>query len=206
MCSPVRYIGIDPGASGGFAALDVRPGGNRAWACPMPNTDQGILHVVDKLTENGTRQVAVMLEHVWTSPQMGVTSAGNFMRQFGALKMALTARGIAYELVAPVKWQKVMNVLTPKERRAELGHKDKNINKRAAEYVLAKGAFDNIKVTHAIADALLLAEYCRRVVGARLPFTSAKEVPHGKARRTETGKARGKGQGRQEAGAQGPAA
>lgn len=172
----------------------------------MPKTDAGILAVIDKLTENGTRQVLVMLEHVWTSPQMGVVSAGSFMRQFGALQMALTARGIEFDLVAPVKWQNVMNCRTPKDRRAELGHKDKNINKRAAEEMLARGKYPNLTVKHAIADALLLAEYCRRTAGARLPFTSAKDTTHGKARRTETGKARGKGQGRQEVGAQGPAA
>jgi hypothetical protein len=195
----MRYIGIDPGASGGFGVLDERPGGNHAWACPMPRTDAGILQVIDKLTENGTRQVRVMLEHVWTSPQMGVVSAGSFMRQFGALQMALTARGIAFERVAPVKWQRAMNVMTPKERRAELGHKDKNINKRAAEYMLAKGAFDNITVTHAIADALLLAAYCRNVCGSQLPFTSAKDTPtNGKARRTKQGKARGRVEGQEE--------
>jgi hypothetical protein len=196
----MRYIGIDPGASGGFAAIDERGTlGNMAWACPMPKSDAGILAVIDKLTDNGTRQVRVMLEHVWTSPQMGVVSAGSFMRQFGALQMALTARGVEFDLVAPVKWQKAMGVLTPKERRAELGHKDKNINKRAAEYMLARGAYTNIQVTHAIADALLLAAYCRNVCGAQLPFPSAKDTTtNGKARRTTQGKARGRVKGQEE--------
>ena len=172
----MRFMGIDPGASGGFAVIDDD---GRAWACPMPRDHKGILFVLERVTENRTRLVHCVLEHVWTSPQMGVVSAGSFMENFGAIKMALTAFDIDYELVAPVKWQNAMGVRTPPGRRAELGHKDKNISKRAAELMLARGSYPTMKITHAIADALLLAAYCRKIAGSQLPFKSAEALTHG---------------------------
>lgn len=173
----------------------------------MPKTYRGIRQVLERLTENRTRQVAAVLENVWSSPGWGHAGAFSFGQNFGALQGMLDCFDIEPLLVVPVKWQNAMGCRTPKERRAELGHTDKNINKRAAELMLARGNYPNMTVTHAIADALLLAEYCRRVVGAQLPFTSAKEATHGKARRTQTGKARGKGKGsREEVGSQSPAA
>jgi hypothetical protein len=191
MCSPVRYIGIDPGTSGGFAAVG-EDRATSAWACPMPNTLAGIRYVFQKLTGGRTVPCAAVLEHVWSSPGWGHAGAFTFGQSFGALEMMLVEYAIPYELVVPVKWQNELQCRTPKERREELGHADKNINKARAQDL-----FPGFKVTHAIADALLLAEYARRIHGSRL-FTSAKEEPHGKARRTQTGKARGKGQGGRE--------
>jgi hypothetical protein len=56
---------------------------------------------------------------------------------------------IPFEEVSPVKWQKVMGCLSKG---------DKNVTKAAAQRL-----FPDIKITHAIADALLIAEYGRRI-------------------------------------------
>jgi len=167
----VRYLGIDPGLSGGIAYVDDAGGAN-AWK--MPATEREILDLLIWLSDG--IETTAMLERVGATPQMGVVSAFTFGKGYGGLLMALTAAGIPFDQVAPIKWQNVMEVRTPKDRRAELGHKDKNINKRRAEQL-----FPKIKVTHAIADALLLASYARRV--ARLPFDdSAAGGRHGKTR------------------------
>lgn len=183
----MRYIGIDPGLSGGIAAVHPLPHGKTlAWACPMPKTDEGILRALEKITESGTVECFAMIENVWSSPQMGVASAFTFGSSDGRLRMALVACGIPFNEVAPIKWQNVMQVRTPKDVRAELGHKDKNINKaRAAEL------FPKLKVTHAIADALLLAEYAWRCAGLLSPPASNRTLTNGKTRRTEKGKAPG---------------
>ena len=179
MCG-VRYLGIDPGLSGGIAYVDD-DGHANAW--PMPATEREILDLLEWLTV--PLHTTATLERVGATPQMGVVSAFTFGKGYGGLLMALTAAGIPFDQVAPVKWQNVMEVRTPKERRVELGHKDKNITKRRAEQL-----FPKIKVTHAIADALLLASYARRT--ARLPFDSASGDPHGKeARHRHQAQARG---------------
>ena len=62
--------------------------------------------------------------------------------------MALIAAGIPFETVTPAKWQGAMGCRTKG---------DKNVTKRKAQDL-----FPGVKVTHAIADALLIAEWGRR--------------------------------------------
>ena len=82
-------------------------------------------------------------------PADGVVSAFIFGRGVGAIKIALVAESIPFDEVTPHKWMTVMGCLT---------NGDKHISKQRAQQL-----FPTAKVTHAIADALLLAEYCRRV-------------------------------------------
>lgn len=144
----MKYIGIDPGVSGGIAILWVGPpGAPIPRAVPMPTTDADLL---DFLTQAVLVESArAVLERVSSSPQMGVVSAFTFGKSYGGLKMALAAVRIPYDEVTPQKWQQVMGCLTKG---------DKNVSKRRAQQL-----FPQVKVTHAIADALLLAEYCRRM-------------------------------------------
>lgn len=135
------YIGIDPGKGGGIAVLED---GVVESCIPMPKTDRD---VYDFLRDCGCLSKA-MLEFVRSSPQMGVTSAFTFGQGYGALRMALCAIDIAFDEVTPQKWQRGMGCLSKG---------DKNVTKRRAQEL-----FPKVKVTHAIADALLLAEYCRR--------------------------------------------
>jgi hypothetical protein len=162
----MRYIGIDPGLSGGIAYVDDPQPSARIKAAdlvrafPMPKSERDILTLLQDMTEGGVLQTFAMLERVGATPQMGVVSSFTFGKGYGGLLMALAAVEIPFDQVAPVKWQNVMECRTPKERRAELGHKDKNIDKRRAEQL-----FPMLRVTHATADALLIADYCRRVHG-----------------------------------------
>jgi Holliday junction resolvasome RuvABC endonuclease subunit len=139
------YVGIDPGSNGGIAALDAP--GNVVLTAKIPETAVGILDVLRSVTQLGpTRAV---LEHVHTMPKQGIVSAFTFGQGFGALRMALAATEIPYDLVVPRKWQALLSI--------GVTHGDKNITKRRAQEL-----FPSVKVTHAIADALLIAEACRR--------------------------------------------
>lgn len=139
------YIGVDPGVSGGIAVITHAPVVS-VTAFSMPPTDRDILDLLEHYQQVDTFAV---LERVSTSPQMGVVSAGTFMGNYRALQMALTALRIPFDLVTPRKWQQAMGCLTGG---------DKNVSKRRAQQL-----FPGLKCTHAISDALLLAEYCRRV-------------------------------------------
>ena len=137
------YIGIDPGLSGGIAFI---PTTGEAWAHKMPETDRDLIDLIrDSINLFDARAV---IELVHSSPQMGVKSAFTFGEGYGRLQMALTALGVPYERVRPAVWQKAMGCLTKG---------DKNVSKRRAQEL-----FPAIKVTHAIADALLIGEYARR--------------------------------------------
>lgn len=162
MKGPRLYLGIDPGLSGGIAALDGT--GRAVFTYPMPDTEKDVFDVFQPLAdmtldETGRNQIAAVLERVGASPQMGVTSAFTFGKGYGALRMALLAVGIPFTDVTPNVWQKAMGISQRTGARS-LGaspKKNKNIAKAKAQQL-----FPNVKVTHSIADALLIAEHCRR--------------------------------------------
>lgn len=148
-------LGIDPGANGGIAWIsDGKP-----CAEKMPETLADLWELIQDIASgrNMTPQarldtaifgVHAYIEQVHSSPQMGVKSAFTFGNGFGHLEMALTAAGIPFERVRPQVWQKTLGCMTKG---------DKNVSKRKAQEL-----FPSMKITHAIADALLLAEFGRR--------------------------------------------
>lgn len=146
-------IGIDPGKNGAIAWItDGKPCVEK-----MPDTLQDLWELVSSIRTSGEPRerlssavngLKAYIESVHSSPQMGVTSAFTFGQGFGRLEMALTAAGIPFERVTPQKWQKALGCLTGG---------DKNVSKRKAQEL-----FPRLKITHATADATLIAEYGRR--------------------------------------------
>ena len=143
-----RAIGIDPGKSGGVAWLSIA-GDVPPQAVKMPATEADLYRLLREIAAEVP--VFVVLEKVHSSPQMGVRSAFTFGMNKGGLRMALAAVEAPDEEVSPMQWQGVMGCRTAG---------DKNVSKQRAQSL-----FPEIKVTHATADALLLAEYCRRTFG-----------------------------------------
>jgi Holliday junction resolvasome RuvABC endonuclease subunit len=148
------YIGIDPGVSGGLAILEAD--GSIVDVFAMPGTERDLLDAFNPFAAPdlgpcpaSAPRAHAMLERVYSSPQMGVASAFTFGKGYGALLMALTAARIPFNQVVPAKWQQVMGCRS---------RGDKNVTKQRAQQL-----FPDTKITHAIADALLLAEYGRRL-------------------------------------------
>lgn len=149
-------IGIDPGVSGGLAFMDAAT--RAVIVARMPDTDHELLQLLRRHAHGGY----AYLENVHAMPpvikgkKVG-GSVGNFKlgQQDGRLCMALTAAGIPFDRVAPTKWQDALQCRTGG---------DKKISKARAQQL-----FPDLAVTHAIADALLLAEYGRR----QLPLLGA---------------------------------
>lgn len=149
------HIGIDPGLGGGIAVLN-----NSGAVCgtyKMPATERDLLDLLEIKSD----ECRAVLEFVRSSPQMGVVSAFKFGMGYGGLRMALVASRIPFDEVTPQKWQRVMGCLT---------RGDKNVTKRRAQEL-----FPSVKVTHANADALLLAAYSLRGYATGRGFTETKE-------------------------------
>jgi hypothetical protein len=145
------FLGIDPGASGGVAVLDD----GEYWLCAkMPDTPHELARLLREVTDDpaGAEAFAVV-ERVSAMPGQGVSSTFKFGASFGLIQGVLAAVGIPYELVSPGVWQKAMGCLSKG---------DKNVTKAAA-----LRRFPQVKVTHAVADALLLADFARRTYTAR---------------------------------------
>lgn len=138
-------IGIDPGKSGGIAFYYE----NGPVIEPMPETNHDLLMLFKEMLFAHINPTFAFIENVHSSPQMGVKSAFTFGQGYGALLMLLAARQIPYAPVTPQKWQKALGCLSKG---------DKNVTKRRAQEL-----FPNLKITHSTADALLIAEYGRRL-------------------------------------------
>jgi len=143
------HLGCDPGKSGGLALIYED---GSAEAHKMPDTERDLLDLVqelygrwDVLFPPESRNPSATIEVVHAMPKQGVSSCFTFGMGYGGLRMALLATGFALHEVQPAKWQAAMGCRTKG---------DKNVSKRRAQEL-----FPKLKITHALADALLIARY-----------------------------------------------
>lgn len=148
-----KYLGIDPGRSGGWALIDAL-GSPISWS-KMPDTESDLLHVLCSMD----RPVWATLEKV-NAMTPGRRAAFLLGSSSAAIRVSLLAAKIPFEEVAPSAWQLRLRARTKG---------DKNVTKRKAQEL-----FPGIRVTHAIADALLLAEYGRRTREGLATWPSSK--------------------------------
>lgn len=133
------YIGIDPGATGGVAWIAE----DFVKAISLREMSEAdIFETLRTLRLASPTGTCAVIEHVWSTPGQGGAFA--FGKSVGWLLMALTGNHIPFDQVIPRKWQKALGVVYPK---GATDTEKKNITKRR---------------THAISDALLIAEFCRR--------------------------------------------
>ena len=144
------YIGIDPGLSGGLACIE----GAEAKVFPVPRTERDVWEWFDNARTTASIVFAV-IEKVHAMPGNGVSSMFKFGTGYGGLRMALTAAEIPWEEATPQAWQKGLGI--SKRDKAESGTEWKNRLKAKAQQL-----FPSVRVTLATADALLIAEYCKR--------------------------------------------
>lgn len=142
-------MGVDPGVSGGVAVIGV--GGRvtfvRGFAPGMTEDDCVLLlyHATAALREDDGREC--YLEKVGHIPGDGPQGSFTFGKIYGFLRGYLKARGVIVRDVFPMMWQTRLECLTGG---------DKNVSKRRAIAL-----FPEVTMTHAVADALLIAQYGR---------------------------------------------
>ena len=150
------YIGVELGASGGVAAI-----GDEVLTAQMPATERDVWDWFDnddfKPYNTGEPAGVAIIEKVQGyigSPTVG-SSMFKFGMSYGGLRMALIAAKIPFEEITPQTWQKALSI--PARKKTESKTDWKNRLK-----ALAQQLFPRLKVTLATADALLLAEFCKR--------------------------------------------
>lgn len=150
------FIGIDPGSkSGAIAWID---GDGRVDAAALADmTDHDLFGLLTEIRINAPDVVA-HIEKVGARPGQGVSSTFKFGASFGSLKMALAAAGIPFEEVLPLKWQQQLGCKASKG----CSYSERKHHLKAA----AQRLFPNVDISSSTADALLIAEHCRRHWGA----------------------------------------
>ena len=145
------YLGIDPGLGGGLALLlPTRP-----YVTPMPKTDHDLNAWILEMNcfRSDTVKVFALIERVHAMPKNGSISAFKLGQSYGALRALLAAFEIPYTEVSPSVWKRHHGLI------AEPGTSDSK--KKQMSRAKAQQLFPNLKITNAIADALLIAEYGR---------------------------------------------
>lgn len=148
------YLGVDPGASGAaalitpeFQVIDIvkfteteNEVSRWFWTAKWPDTFAE--------ESDDPRRLYAVCEKVNAMPKQGVSSSFKFGASYGFCRGVLAALDIRRDYVRPAAWQKTLGCLS---------RGDKNVTKaKAAEW------FPGVKVTHAMADALLLAAFARK--------------------------------------------
>ena len=142
------YIGVDPGAKGGYAWIWDGEVTARPWDNEFFVQDMRCLSLTGEKT-------MACVEKVGAMPGQGVTSMFSFGKSAGFIEGVLTALGIPYQLVTPQRWKKEFTLHHSKEDSI-------TVCKRLFPGVDLLPTRRCRKESDGMAEALLMAEYARR--------------------------------------------
>ena len=146
-------IGIDPGKSGGIAWGTKY----ELMGCvSMPKTEPDVCDFILAISKIG--DASCILEKVGSRPGNSARSMFTFGEGFGVLKSALYFAGVRTELCVPGKWMRALGI--PKKKKTETKGQYKNRLKQRSQQLFPKE-----RVTLDTADALLIYEYHRNIIG-----------------------------------------
>lgn len=174
------YLGVDPGVNGGIAVI-------------LSRREVDLFHLADKSPEDvwnfvskygtamgcelhGDLEVRIFAcierNHGYIGTHSGPnTHSFKFGEATGAVRMALVAAEIPREEPTASQWLRALGM-----RSREKGTKGKKgeTDTQWKNYLKAKAQalFPGVQVTLRTADALLIAEYCRRKMAGELCLTS----------------------------------
>ena len=161
-------IGIDPGMSGAIALLwggcppitrDMQPSadGKRTVVHPeiIEAIRQRVVHVSDTTTH-------VFIEDINATPKFGSQTSFKMGRALGALETwASMIPGASIEYVKPMKWKKAFGLVLAKKLNA---NEAKRVSLECARRLFPQVDLHRV-ADHNKAEALLIAEYGRRIIG-----------------------------------------
>lgn len=140
--------GFDPGRDGAAAFL----WGAESLVVPY---DRAEYIAALKSFINKGFGIRAVVEHVGAMPGQGSVSMFNFGASFGWLQGVLEALGVPYELVRPAKWKREFSCTSDKNTSIQVA-------KRLFPDVDLRRTGRCTKDHDGKAEALLMAEYCRR--------------------------------------------
>ena len=145
-----KYIGIDPGKSGGIMVIDEL-GEATAYKCPEEALDMSILFKLI-IGETAPDDVELLMERVWARPGNAVRSAFTYGVNYGQWLGIAASHEVKMHTVIPncwIKWVGCPKALPLKERKHWLRD-------------MAKKLYPELKkVTLATSDAILITHYAK---------------------------------------------
>jgi hypothetical protein len=156
----MSYIGIDPGKQGGLAIIRE----DQSFDClAMPESQYDVLEWLRQWDLSGATACVE-----WIHPaikNVGKASMSKLYGSFMASQMAMAALDIPMEVVKPRTWQQVAGIATRLKSETDTQWKWR-IRCKAQQIFPSLPLWNEPRTKGkqlAIADALLIAWYCRRV-------------------------------------------
>ena len=148
--SRFKYIGIDPGISGGIAVIDTK-GKMKAYKCPRSSDDMALLLQMC-IGRTAPKNIKLLMERVWARPTNAVRAAFSYGTNYGQWLGITASHEIEMNTAIPVDWIKWVGC--PKALK-------KDVRKRWLKEK-ARELYPNInKLTLATSDAILITHYAK---------------------------------------------
>ncbi|MGZ9074156.1 MAG: hypothetical protein ACXW13_00100 [Burkholderiaceae bacterium] len=161
-------VGIDPGLDGGLVALDASGRVIRAMRTPTlkittaSGKTRRLLNVVEIagfLRRHADPDGKVVIEDVFSSPQMGVVGAFSFGEGKGALRGVCGTLGLDVLWVSPLTWKGKLGLLPPRGKGMSKAEHKKALKQvaiaKAKKFFPEEAGMDH----DGVAEAGLLAAY-----------------------------------------------
>lgn len=150
------FIGIDPGQDGGYAILYE----NGGMTYGVMDRDDFVHEMRVVRNENFGYEPFAIVEQVNSRPKQGAPGMFKFAKNAGHIEGVLEALRIPYQPVVPRKWKAEFGLNSDKAKSCEVCKRlFPNVDLRRTERCR--------KDHDGMAEALLMAEYARRISGRR---------------------------------------
>ena len=148
--SRFKYIGIDPGISGGIAVIKY-DGTIEAFKCPKSSEEMALLFQI-LIGRTPAADIKLLMERVWARPTNAVRAAFSYGVNYGQWLGIAATHEIQMNTVIPVKW--IQWVECPKALK-------RDVRKRWLKEKAGELYPDVNKLTLATSDAILITHYAK---------------------------------------------
>ena len=148
--SRFKYIGIDPGASGGIAVIDEK-GIMKAYKCPKSSDEMSLLFQMC-MGSTSAANIKLLMERVWARPTNAVRAAFSYGVNYGQWLGIVATHEVEMNTAIPVEWIKWVGC--PKALKRDV--RKRWLKEKAGEL------YPNVnKLTLATSDAILITHFAK---------------------------------------------
>ena len=148
--SRFKYIGIDPGASGGIAVIDEK-GIMMAYKCPKSSDEMSLLFQMC-MGSTPAANIKLLMERVWARPTTAVRAAFSYGVNYGQWLGIVATHEVEMNTAIPVEWIKWVGC--PKALKRDV--RKRWLKEKAGEL------YPNVnKLTLATSDAILITHFAK---------------------------------------------
>ena len=148
--SRFKYIGIDPGVSGGIAVIDEK-GIMMAYKCPKSSDEMSLLFQMC-MGSTSAANIKLLMERVWARPTNAVRAAFSYGVNYGQWLGIVATHEVEMNTAIPVEWIKWVGC--PKALKRDV--RKRWLKEKAGEL------YPNVnKLTLATSDAILITHFAK---------------------------------------------